>query len=286
MICITGAGGTLASDLVRQLEAADIPFRAAHFSKAKADAAQARGGDAVVIDYDHPATLRAAFQGCEEVFLLGPNLVNQQELERNAVQAAKEAGVRHIVKQSVMDAEGEGYSFAKVHRPVERAIESSGIAWTFLRPNSFMQNVVTFMAPTIRAEGLFYSSSGEARISHVDVRDIAAVALRALTDASHAGKAYTLTGPEALTYDQLASELSKAVGRPIRHVSIPPEDLERAMLGEGLPEEIADRLLDLERYYRENRASRVTNDIMQVTGRKPRPFAQYARDCAPALQAG
>ena len=84
----------------------------------------------------------------------------------------------------------------------------------------------------------------------------------------------------------MASELSKVLGRPIRHVSIPPTDLKGAMLGEGLPEVLADRLLDLERYYRGEHASHVTNDILRVTGRKPRSFAQYARDCAPALQEG
>ena len=128
-------------------------------------------------------------------------------------------GVRHIVKQSVMGAAEEAYSLANIHRPVEKAIEGSGLAWTFLRPNSFMQNAVTFMAQTIRAEGAFYSASGQARISHVDVRDIAAVAVMALTAPGHEGKIHTLSGPEALTYDDMADELSKALGRDIRHIS-------------------------------------------------------------------
>ena len=174
--------------------------------------------------------------------------------------------------------------FTLVHRPVEKAIESSGMAWTFLRPNSFMQNVVTFMGETIKAEGTFFSASGEAKISHVDVRDIAAVAVKALTEPNHEGKAYTLSGPEALTYDELASELSKVLGRSISHINLSPSDLKNGMLAEGMPEEIADRMLDLERYYREDQASRITHDIKQVTGRDPRRFAQYARDCASLLQ--
>ncbi len=284
MICVTGAGGTVGSEVIKQLESAKAPFRAAYFSNEKAEAARARGIDAVIIDYNRPETLRAAFQGCDKLFLLGPNVLNQSELERNAVDAAKAAGVRHVVKQSVMGAAEESYSLAKVHRPVERAIESSGLAWTFLRPNSFMQNAVTFMGPTIRAEGAFYSASDQAHISHVDVRDIAAVAVKALTGPSHEGKAYTLTGPEALTYDELASELSKALGRPISHINLSPSDLKTGMLAVGLPEVIADRMLDLERYFREGRASLVTNDIKQVTGREPRRFGQYARDSASLLQ--
>lgn len=284
MICVTGAGGTVGSELIKQLESANAPFRATYFSKEKAEAARARGIDAVIIDYNRPEILRAAFQGCDKLFLLGPNALNQTQLEINAVEAAKAVGVRHIVKQSVMGADEEAFSLALVHRPVEKAIESSGIAWTFLRPNSFMQNVVTYMGETIKAEGAFFSASGEAKISHVDVRDIAAVAVKALTEPNHEGKAYTLTGPEALTYDKLANELSKVLGRSISHISLSPSDLKNGMLAEGMPEEIADRMLDLERYYREDQASRITNDIKQVTGRDPRRFAQYARDCASSLQ--
>ena len=279
MICVTGAGGTLSSEVIRQLEQ-KAPFRAAYFSDKAAETARARGIDAVVIDYNQPKTLRAAFQGCDRLFLLGPNALNQTELELNAVEAAKAAGVRHIVKQSVMGAAEEAYSLANIHRPVEKAIEGSGLAWTFLRPNSFMQNTVTFMAQTIRAEGAFYSASGQARISHVDVRDIAAVAVTALRAPGHEGRTYTLSGPEALTYDDMADELSKALGRDIRHISLPPADLKAGMLAEGMPEAIADRMLDLERYFRENRASRITDDVRQVTGREPRRFAEYVQATA------
>ncbi len=175
------------------------------------------------------------------------------QFELNAVEAAQAAGVRHIVKLSVTGAAEESYSLAKVHRPVEKAIELSGLAWTFLRPNSFMQNAVTYMGATIKAESTFYSASDQARISHVDVRDVAAVAVQALTESNHEGKAYTLTGPEALSYDELASELSKVLGRPISHVSLPPSDLKQGMLAKGMPAELADRMLDLERYFREDR---------------------------------
>ena len=284
MICITGAGGTVGSEVVKQLELAKVPFRVAYFSKEKVEAALAKGMDAVIIDYNRPETLRAAFQGCDKLFLLGPNALNQTQLELNAVEAAKAVGVQYIVKQSVMGAEEEAFSLALVHRPVEKAIESSGMAWTFLRPNSFMQNVVTFMSETIKTESAFYSASSEAKIAHVDVRDIAAVAVKALTEPTHAGQAYTLTGPEAMTYDELANELSKVFGRSISHISLSPSDLKHGMLAEGMTEAIADRMLDLERYYREDRASRITNDIKQVTGHEPSRFAQYARDYASLLQ--
>lgn len=280
MICVTGASGTLSREVIRQLEMREIAFRRAYFSSNAAKIARARGIEAVTIDYNDPATLRPAFAGCDAVFLLGPNALNQTELEMNALDAASAAGVRHIVKQSVMGAAEEACSLANIHRAVEKAIEGSGMAWTFLRPNSFMQNAVTFMAPTIRAEGAFYSASGQARISHIDVRDIAAVAVAALTTADHNGHVYTLTGPEALTYDQMADHLSKALGRAIRHVSLPPADLRAAMLAEGMPESIADRMLDLERYFREDRASTITGDVRRAIGRDPKRFTDYLRDTA------
>ncbi|MEL6500846.1 MAG: SDR family oxidoreductase [Cyanobacteria bacterium J06623_1] len=286
MICITGAGGTVGREVIKQLELAKVPYRAAYFSKEKVEAALAKGVDAVSIDYNRPETLHKAFQGCDKLFLLGPNALNQTQLELNAVEAAKAVGVKYIVKQSVMGAEGEDFSLAQIHRPVEKAIEASGIEWTFLRPNSFMQNVVTFMAETIKAESTFYSASGEAKIAHVDVRDIAAVAVKALTESEpiHFGQAYTLTGSEAPTYDDLADELSKVLGRSISHISLSPEDLKHGMLAEGMPKVIAERMLDLERYYREDRASHITNDIKQVTGQEPRRFAQYTRDYGFLLQ--
>ena len=280
MICITGAGGTVGTAVLNQLKSTDLQFRVAYFSAGKADRARSEGIDAAVIDYNEPDTLEAAFAGCDSLFLLGPNALNQTELELNAVAAAKAAGVQHIVKQSVLGAEGESYSLAHAHRPVEKAIEESGLTWTFLRPNSFMQNVETFMSESIRAEGAFYSASGDAKIAHVDVRDIAAVAVQALTDDSHSGKAYELTGPDALSYDEVAAELSAATGRAITHVSLPPADLKGAMLGSGMPEPLADRMLDLERYFREDNASSISDDIKVVTGNSPRSFKDYVHEIA------
>lgn len=280
MICVTGAGGTLGSEVIGELESRQVRFRSAYFSKARAQAARARGIEAVLIDYGRPASLRAAFEGCDKLFLLGPNTLDQSTLERNAVEAARAAGVRHIVKQSVLGADDGSYSLARVHRAVENAIESSGLGWTFLRPNSFMQNAATFMAATIRAESAFYSASAQARISHVDVRDIAAVAVEALTAPVHAGRAYELTGPQALSYDDLANELTNALGRTIRHVSLSPSDLKAAMLADGMPEALADRMLDLERYFREGQASRVSDDVRRTTGREPRTYVDYVRETA------
>jgi uncharacterized protein YbjT (DUF2867 family) len=286
MILVTGASGTVGSEVVKRLEAVKVPFRAAYFSRDKMEAARARGIDAVRIDYNRSETLHAAFGGIDRLFLLAPSVLDQAQLELNAVESAKGVGVRHIVKLSVWKADEEAYAFARLNRAIEKAIEESGLSWTFLRPNDFMQNVVTSMGETIRTEGAFYSASGDAKISHVDARDVAAVAAKVLTGPGHEGKAYILSGPEALSYDEMASELSRVLGRAISHVSLSPAELKGAMLAAGLPEEYVDWLIDLERYNREEQeqASLITNDVKEVTGREPIRFAQFARDHAALLQ--
>ncbi|HEY0156526.1 MAG TPA: SDR family oxidoreductase [Thermoanaerobaculia bacterium] len=280
MILITGAGGTVGSEVVRQLQATRTPFRAAYHNEKKAEAARANGIDATVIDYTRPETLQAAFDGVEKLFLLSGGAPDQTEREINAVDAAKAAGVRHIVKLSVIGAEGESYSFAKVHRPAEKAIESSGLTWTHLRPNGFMQNLQNYMIGTIASQGAFYTSVGDTRIAHVDVRDIAAVAVKVLTEPGHENRAYTLTGPAGVTYDEIAAHLSAASGRTISHVAVTDADVKAALVGSGAPEAYADAYLDLQRFYRSGAAANATEDVRRVTGRDPIPFEQYARDHA------
>lgn len=271
MILVTGASGTVGSEVARHLRAHGAPVRLA-------SRGTSAGKDAVPVDFARPETLASALAGVDAVFLVGATLPNQAELETNVVNAAKKAGVKKLVKLSVFAADTEAFGFARIHRAVEKAIEASGIPFTFLRPNGFMQNVANYYAGTIKTQGAFYGSAGEARISHVDVRDIAAVAAKALTTPGHDGRAYTITGPEALTYAQIAEKAGKAIGKPVAYVNLTDEQSKQGALAAGVPEFYADLLVDLTRYYRGGTAATVSGDVVKMTGTKPRSFDAFLAD--------
>lgn len=282
MILVTGAGGTVGAELVKKLKSENVPFRAAYHSAVKLDAARASGLDAVEIDFARSESMRRGFAEAGTMFLLSGNHPDQTQRESAAVAAARQAGVATIVKLSVWDAETEAFSFAKIHRPVERAIEASGMAFTFLRPNGFMQNFI-HEAANIKAQSAFYQSAGDAPISHIDVRDIAAVAAAVLLEAeiggaTHAGRAYTLSGPRALDCHEIARKLSAALGRGISYVDRSPAELRSGMLAGGVPAWYADNILELLAYYSAGHAARVTGDVRRITGRDPIPFEAFLAD--------
>jgi uncharacterized protein YbjT (DUF2867 family) len=174
--------------------------------------------------------------------------------------------------------------FPSLHRQSEEKIEASGIPYTFMRPNGFMQNFVTYNAATIKSQNAFYGCQGEGAVSHIDIRDLAAAVVAVLSGTGHEGKAYPLTGPEALTQQQVAEKLSKAIGRAISYVDLPAADVKKAMLASGMPEWTADAVLDLTRLYRDGGASLVDISLEQLIGRKPISFDQFARDYASAFR--
>jgi uncharacterized protein YbjT (DUF2867 family) len=140
-----------------------------------------------------------------------------------------------------------------------------------------MQNTFTHAA-TIKSQGVFYSPFSESKESCIDARDVAAVAVSALTQEGHEGKAYELTGPESLSYDEMARELSAALGREIKYVEIPVEAARSAMTGAGMQAWLVDALVELYYFYKDGGAAHVTGHVRQITGQEPITFAQFARD--------
>ncbi len=277
MILVTGATGTVGSEVVKALSGRGQPFRAGYRSRPQN---VPPGVEAVQLDFDRPETLAPALRGVDTVFLLSSTVAP----EVNVVREAKTAGVKRIVKLSVMRAAHEEFTFARWHRAVERVIEGSGLAWTFVRPNGFMQNVPNFMGQTIKAQGAFYTSGADAPVAHIDARDVGAAAARVLTEEGHEGKSYEVGGPAALTYYDIAATLTRVLGREIRCVPISDEDYRQGAIGAGIPEAYADALVDLARFYRAGKAGEVAPDLRQLLGREGTPFEKFARDYSDALR--
>lgn len=283
MILVTGAGGTIGGEVVKQLKLAGAPFRVGFRTPAKAQAAKAEGLETVLFDFASRSSLASAMRGADTLFLLSGNIPDQSQMEINAVEEAKKAGLKRIVKLSVLHADKESYTFARWHRAVEKAIERSGLAYTFLRPTGFMQNYVKYSGETIRTQGTIYNS-GDAKVAIVDARDIGAVAVKALTASGHEGQAYELTGPEALSNTDVATKIATATGRPVKFVQVPVEAARQGMLAAGMPQFQVDAVLDLQGVYATGLSEHVSPDVERVLGRKPRSFDQFVRENVKAFQ--
>lgn len=277
MILVTGASGTVGSEVVKALGTTDAKVRAGYRTRPHNIPS---GVESVALDFDDGDTVDAALMGVETVFLLSTMVAH----EKRVVDAAKRAGVTRIVKLSVNNAHKEGFIFARWHRAIEKHIEASGLAWTFLRPAGFMQNFVNYTGETIRKQSSIFNATGSGAGAHIDARDIGVAAARVLTGRGHEGKAYELTGPEALTTAQVAGILSKVLGREIQYVPITPEQYRQGALAMGMPPVYVDALVDLDRAYAAGELSQVTSTVKELTGRDPIRFEQFAKDYADTLK--
>jgi uncharacterized protein YbjT (DUF2867 family) len=232
----------------------------------------------VIVDYAKPETIRPALHGVDKIFLVGPASRDLSALEARFIKKVRAAGRKHVVKLSALG--GRESIFPSGHRDSEENIEDSGLPYTFLRPNGFMQNLVNYHAGTIRSQNTFYGCQGNGAVSLVDIRDLAAVAVVVLAATGHEGKSYTLTGGEALTNGRIAEKISEVAGYKISYVDLPPADFKKAILSAGTTEWSAEAMLDLHRFYRGGKASRVTDDVERLLGRKPITFDQFGRDYA------
>jgi uncharacterized protein YbjT (DUF2867 family) len=280
VILVTGATGNNGTEIVRRLATADVQVRAMVRDRERAGAIALSHVEVVEADFDRPATLLGALAGVERAFLLTNSSERAQSQQIAFIDAARQSGVAHIVKLSQFGAdEHSPVRFLRYHAAVEAALQASGIAYTLLRPNLFMQGLLNFRS-TIATQNAFYAAAGEAKVSVIDLRDIADVAVAALTEAGHEGKLYELTGPQTLTHAQMAEGLSEALGRQVAFVDIPPEAMRDALLGVGFPVWQADGLLEDYAHYRRGEAAAVTSGVRDAIGKAPRSFEEFARDYA------
>jgi uncharacterized protein YbjT (DUF2867 family) len=274
MILVTGATGNIGPNVVRSLQERGLSVRAGiHVQPLDID-----GIETCTIDFDQPETLPPALEGIDALFLLSSEVAHEEAM----VVAARQAGVARIVYMSSFKADTDHFLVGQLHRRIELQIEAGGMKWTFLRPNYLMQNFLRLMADDIRNDDAFYDSIGDARISCFDARDVGPAAATVLTERGHAGRAYDLSGPEAISYHDAAGMLSDALGRTIRYVQVDDEEYRRRYEAKGVPRHYVDFLVDVNREAREGRTNDhvVTTAFKEITGSPATPFARFCRDHA------
>jgi uncharacterized protein YbjT (DUF2867 family) len=273
MILVTGATGDIGGEVTRQLVQGGQKVRVLARDPAKAarmlgSAVEVAKGDLLQKD-----SLTEAFAGATKVFLMA-HAADLPAAAEHALAAAKQGGARHVVLLSsnttLMEPIG---AIGRWHLAAEQQLEATGIAWTMLRPGNFASNSLRW-APMIKAQGAVFGPAG-GKSTPIDPYDIASVAVKALTTAGHEGKKHLLTGSERLTAAEQIDIIGAALGKTLRYVEVPDEGARAGMLKAGMPEVLADALLELIRLARTGREPATTTTVRDVTGAEPRTFAMW-----------
>jgi uncharacterized protein YbjT (DUF2867 family) len=278
-VLITGATGKVVSALLDNLANDDIDLRALARDESKSQSLEGRGVEAVLGDFLKPETLGPALEGVSAVFLLTPIHPEQDTQASNVIKAAKESGNDpRIVRLSVHQASHEAPARnSRQHAEIEDELISSGLPYTLLRPQSFMQNTLA-VARTVALEGKVYQPFKDGKLGMIDARDIGEVAAKVLTEEGHEGKVYTLTGPAAISFYEVAEALSEVLGKEVRYVNISLEDAKRAMLNMGLSEWRADVLIEYAKAHSKGYSNFTTEDVEQLTGHRATSYNEFATD--------
>ena len=285
LILVTGATGTVGSEVVKQLVQGGHRVRALVRDPAKAQKLST-GIEIVQGDLSKPETLAAAFVGVDKAYVvLSATDPEFPELEGNAFNAAKKAGVKHIVKHSGGNFIAEDFfaktPFAKWHSESEKRLRALGVAWTILRPAFFDSNLIEF--GIVSRGGLFFPA-GNGKDAPIDPRDIAAVAVNVLTTPGHAGKVYELTGPELLSFAEVVQKIAAVTGKPLKYVDVPEVTWREEMLSAGAPPPVVESLLAYFAGGVKAGLIHMTSTVSELLGRPARTLEQWAKDHIAALQ--
>jgi uncharacterized protein YbjT (DUF2867 family) len=276
---VIGGNGRVGREVITQLLDAGHGVRALVRSEPKVDALRRSGVEILRGDMDNAEALRSAVEGIRALYVATSDPEESVEQMRGFVGIARDAGVEKIVRLSAMSADPDAASdLSRRHGLRERALEESGLAWTHLRPTWFMQMMLEY-APGGRLD----LPGGEGRIGWIDTRDIAAVAVAAMTGEGHEGKAYELTGPAALSYQELADTMSAATGREFIYRDVPRDEYRAMMRAEGEEDWYIDLVLQLYDRISSDELALVTDGVEQALGRKATGFDVFCRDHADAL---
>jgi len=281
MILITGATGNIGKELIPLLLEAGQPIRVFVRDERKVaylDTCVERAAG----DLNKPETLLPAVKDVERIFLV--TYETQQDI--NVIEAAKRAGVQHIVKLSTLEATEHKIQVGKWHYEREELIRASGLDWTFLRPGMFMSNSIEWWAESIKSQNsVFFPGGKKGKVAPVDPRDVARVAAAALTQPGHHGQAYELTGSELFTISEMVQVISKVLGKPIQYVDIPPIAAKLFMLKTGMDKALVNALMEMLGSLRRNEGAIVTDNVERITGHPPRTFEAWCREHIKAFQA-
>ncbi len=283
-IVVTGATGNVAQQLIPLLTSAGAKVRALVHTPSKAGKLKEVGVEVVEGDLSRPRTLAHAFDGADAFMSIVPNGPLAPQQASSALHAAREAGVKHVVRLSAVGAAHDAPTVnSRLHALSDTELEKRGGSWTILRPHFFMQNL--FMAAqSVASEGAFYFALGDGKLGMIDVGDIAAVAAEILVKpAGHEGKTYTLTGPKSISMHEVAAAFGEALGRPVKYVPVPALAAEQAMAKMGLDDYMLTVMGDYFTAYARNWGDLVTDAVPKILGRPARSIADFARAVAPAF---
>lgn len=277
MILLTGVTGKTGGEAARQLLAKKVPVRAVVRNEAKAADLKAAGAELVVGDLADPAIVRKALAGVDKALLVLPNGKTQEAVEKQFTDLAKAVGLKHLVKMSSMEAVPHAETpIPRAHWAVEEYIRASGLPWTMVKPNFFMQNLLT-SAASIKAQGRFSLPMGDGTTGMADIRDIAAVCVEVLTGQGHAGQSYEITGPEVLTFYDAADRFSEVLGRRIEYVPMPMDQFRERMKNVLEPWHL-NAVCELFREIAEIGLDHTTDTFRKLTGRDPISLRQFIQD--------
>jgi uncharacterized protein YbjT (DUF2867 family) len=274
VILVIGGRSKIGSALLEGLHARGERVRA--LTRPSEDAASFPDGvDVVVGDLADPPSLGGAVADVDKVLLLCGPAPNEVDLNRNAIDAAADADVELLVRCSILGADSTSQAaFVRDHGACDEYLRSSGLDYAIVRPNMFMQNIPESTIPSVDGQGNFYANAGEARISMVDTRDVAAVAAVLLTEPGHEGDEVDVTGPEALSYHDVAAKLTNSMGRQVNYVPVPDDAVRQALAGYGMGEWLVESLVELFQEYgrsgTDGYASVVSDAVERLTGKPPR----------------
>jgi uncharacterized protein YbjT (DUF2867 family) len=277
VILLTGVTGKTGGETAKQLLARGAKLRAIVRNEAKAADLKAAGVELVVGDVGDAETVSRAMKGVEKAFLTLPNGEHQLDQEKQFTDLAKAAGVKHLVKMSSMEAVAHAETpIPRAHWAVEEYIRASGMGWTMVKPNFFMQNLLS-SAASIKTNRKFSLPMGNGTTGMADIRDIGAVCAEVLAGNGHAGKSYEITGPEVLTFAEVAERFSAVLGVKIEYVPMPMDQFRTRMTGVLQPWHL-NAVCELFREIAEIGLDHTTDTFRKLIGREPRSVTQFIQD--------